>query len=140
MVYYSCLSVQGAFANYSQVLTLNGAFYIFGMLMFIYVTIETFYGFFRNFKNIGKVRIYLKAFLLSLAHYNPIYIVSVCVIFDMLLTVLQFFVVNKPNQFSKYFALTHILSSIVIGLMIFVSGSLVSLLSTAISLIICLGF
>jgi hypothetical protein len=140
MVYYSCVSVQGAFGNYSQILTLNGAFYIMGMLMFIYVTTETFYAFYRNFKNVNKVRIYLKAFLLSLAHYNPIYIVSVCIIIDILLTVVQFFTLNRQNQFSKFFALTHILSSIMIGLMIFVSGSLVSLVTTAISLAICFGF
>ena len=140
MVYYSCLSVQGAFSNYSQMVTINGVFYIIGMLMFIYVTIETFYAFIRNFKNVSKVRIYIKALLLSLAHYNPIYIVSVCVILDMLLAVMQFYMVNKPNQFSKFFVLTHFLSSLVIGLMIFVSGSLVSLFSTAICLVICFGF
>jgi len=39
MVYYSCISVQGAFYNYLQVITVNGIFYIIGMLMFIYVTI-----------------------------------------------------------------------------------------------------
>jgi hypothetical protein len=140
MCYYACLSVQGAFYNYSQVITVNGAFYIFGMLVFIYVTIETFYAFSRNFRNISKVRIYVKACLLSLAHLNPIYVVSVCVIFDMLMVVLQFYVVNKPNQFSKFFILTHLLSSFVIGLMIFVSGSLVSLFSTALCLVICFGF
>lgn len=140
MVYYSCLSFQGAFINYSQILTLNGGFYILGMLMFIYVTTETFYAFYRNFRNIHKVRIYLKACLLSLAHYNPIYIVSVCVIIDILLAVLQFFIVNKQNQFSKFFTFTHILSSVMIGLMIFVSGSLASIVTTAISLAICFGF
>ncbi len=140
MCYYSCVSVQGAFYNYSQMITLNGAFYILGMLVFIYVTIETFYAFFRNFRNISKVRIYVKACLLSLAHFNPIYVVSVCVLFDMLMAVLQFYVVSKPNQFSKFFVLTHLLSSVVIGLMIFVSGSLVSLFSTAVCLVICLGF
>jgi hypothetical protein len=140
MCYYSCLSVQGAFYNYSQLITLNGAFYIFGMLLFIYVTIETFYAFFRNFKNISKVRIYVKACLLSLAHFNPIYVVSVCVLFDMLMALLQFYVASKSNQFSKFFILTHLLSSVVIGLMIFVSGSLVSLFSTALCLLICFGF
>lgn len=140
MVYYSCVCVQGAFFNYTQIITLNGVFYILGMLMFIYVTVETFYSFVRNFKNIYKVRIWVKACLLALAHFNPVYIVSVCVLVDMLMAVVQFYLVNKKNQFSKFFVLTHILSSLVIGLMIFVSGSLVSLFSTAISLIICFGF
>jgi len=39
MVYYSCVCVQGAFFNYTQIITLNGVFYILGMLMFIYVTV-----------------------------------------------------------------------------------------------------
>lgn len=139
VVYYSCLSVQGAFYNYQQIITVNGVFYILGMLLFIFVTIETFYSFIRNKKRINKVRVYLKGCLLSLAYLNPIYVTSVCVAVDIVLIVLIFNVINSKNQLSRYLTISHILCTICIILMIFISHSLLSLLLTGISLLICLA-
>ena len=139
VVYYSCLSVQGAFYNYQQIITVNGVFYIMGMLLFICVTVETFYSFVRNHRQLNKVRVYLKGCLLSVAYINPIYVVSVCVTFDIMLSILEFNIINPRTQFSKFFTLTHILSTICIALMIIVSQSLVSLCITATCLVVCLG-
>lgn len=139
VVYYSCLSVQGAFYNYQQIITVNGVFYILGMLLFIYVTIETFYSFLRNFKLINKLRIYVKACLLSVAYLNPIYVTSVCVAFDIMLIVIHFYLINKKNQLSKIFTFTHILSTVSILFMIFISQSLISLFLSALSLLTCLA-
>jgi len=90
------------------------------MLLFIYVFVETLYSFLRNFKAINKLRIFIKACLLSLAHFNPIYVISVCTILDISLTILQFYRIQKRNQFTKIFTLAHILSTVAIILMIFV--------------------
>lgn len=139
VVYYSCLSVQGGFYNFLQIITVNGVFYIMGILLFIYVTIEAFYSFIRNYKLINKLRVYIKACLLSLAYLNPIYVASVCVAFDIMLIVLQFYLINKKNQLSKWFTISHILNTISILFMIFISSSLLSLFLTGISLLTCLG-
>lgn len=139
VVYYSSLSVQGAFYNYQQIITVNGVFYILGMLLFIYITIETFYSFIRNYKLINKLRIFVKACLLSVAYLNPIYVSSVCVAFDIMLIIIHFYVVNNKNQLSKFFTITHILSTVSILFMIFISHSLISLFLTALSLLTCLA-
>lgn len=139
VVYYSCLSVQGAFYNYQQIITTNGVFYILGMLLFIYITIETFYSFVRNYKLINKLRIYLKACLLSLAYLNPIYVTSVCVVLDIMLIAIHFYLINNKNQLSKYLTITHILSTISILFMIFISHSLISIFLTALSLLTSLA-
>lgn len=139
VVYYSCLSVQGAFYNYQQIITVGGVFYILGMLLFIFVTIETFYSFIRNMKRINKVRVFLKGCLLGLAYLNPIYVTSVCVAVDIVLIVISFNVINNKNQLSRYLTISHILCTICIILMIFISQSLLSLLLTGISLLTCLG-
>lgn len=139
VVYFSCLSVQGAFYNYQQIITINGVFYILGMLLFIYITIETFYSFIRNFKLINQIRIYIKACLLSLAYLNPVYVTSVCVAFDIMLVILHFYLIKNKNQLSKFSTFSHILSTLSILFMIFISHSLVSLFLTVLSLLTCLA-
>ena len=109
------------------------------MLLFIYITIETFYSFIRNHKLINKLRIFVKACLLSVAYLNPIYVASVCVAFDIMLIIIHFYVVNHKNQLSKFFSITHILSTVSILFMIFISHSLISLFLTALSLLTCLA-
>ena len=110
-----------------------------GMLLCIYVTIETIYSFIRNFKAINKVRVFLKGCLLSLGHINPIYAVSVCATLDVCLTIIQFYLIKKKNQFTHFFILVHVLSTICLVLMIFLPERLTSLVLTGIFLLFCLG-
>jgi hypothetical protein len=56
-----------------------------------------------------------------------------------MLTVAQFFLINKKNQFSMFFTATHILSTLCIVLMIFVPESLISIIATGVTLLICLS-
>jgi hypothetical protein len=115
----------------------NGIFYILGMLLFIYVTIETIYSMIRNFKCINKVRVYIKGIFLSLAHFNPIYLVSVCVTTDFLLATLEFMVIYKRNQFTKIILLSHLLCNLSILILILMPQRLSSLIATVLFLIIC---
>jgi hypothetical protein len=82
MIFYSCVSFQGAFYNPTKIVDLNGLNYILGILIYIGVVIESFYSFFRNTQFINKIRLLFKVTLLALGHINPIYIVSLCVVID----------------------------------------------------------
>lgn len=138
IVYYACVNIQGAFYNPLQLITVNGVFYILGMLLMIYVTIETIYSMIRNFKSINKVRVFIKGVLLSLAHFNPIYLISVCITTDVLLATLEFLVVYKRNQFTKIILLSHLLCNLSILTLILMPQRLSSLIATVAFLITCL--
>lgn len=107
------------------------------MLLMIYVTIEIIYSMIRNFKYINKVRVLLKGILLSLAHLNPIYLVSLCIIIDSLLATLEFMVINKRNKFTKIIMLSHFLCNFSVLLLIFMPQRLSSLIVTCTFLAIC---
>jgi hypothetical protein len=95
--------------------------------MMIFVTIETVYSLIRNKKSIGKLRVYLKGILLSLAHVNPIYIVSVCFIVDIMLAIIEFKAILKQNQFTKLLIINHILINLSVLILIFMPQKLTSL-------------
>lgn len=90
MIYAGSLSLQGAIFNPIQNISVNGLFYILGILGYIIVFIEMVYSINKDKNELYKVRIFIKASLLSIGHLNPIIVVSVAIITDVLLIVLQY--------------------------------------------------
>ena len=93
LTFAGCLSLQGAKFNPISQLTLNSVFYLIGIIAYLAIFIEILYSVHSNRQNFYKIRIFLKATLLSLGHINPIIVVSMAIILDILLTVLQFIVI-----------------------------------------------
>jgi hypothetical protein len=85
MIFYSCVSFQGAMVNRDKSLDMNGFSYILGILIYIGMVIVSFYSFLRNHLLVNKMRILFKITLLGMAHINPIYIVSTCLFLDTFL-------------------------------------------------------
>ena len=90
MIYAGSLSLQGAIYNPIQKISVNGLFYLLGIMGYIAVFIEMIYSINKDKYQLYKVRIFIKSSLLSIGHVNPIIVVSVAIITDILLIVLQY--------------------------------------------------
>ena len=87
--FMGCACLQGAILNPITSITINGLFYILGIIIYVCLCAETLYRIiFKDAKEyVHKVRIILKATLLSLSHFSPIYLVASCVVADTLLAI-----------------------------------------------------
>jgi uncharacterized membrane protein len=77
-------SVIGAFLNYSSVLTLNGVFYIVGVIVYGAILSEACVGVIMSHR-LCRLRVVLKATFLAGAGLNPLYLAAVAMIVDGLL-------------------------------------------------------
>lgn len=93
MTFAGSLSVQGARLNPIQKMTVNSLFYLIGIVLYLAIFIEMIYMVYQDKQNFYRVRIFLKATLLSIGHFNPIIVVSIAIILDILLVYLQFIIV-----------------------------------------------
>lgn len=83
LVFAGCASLQGAILNPSSMLSLNGVGYILGMIVWVGLLGETIFRCYSEWR-VSRARIFIKGSLLSAVHFNPIYIVSVVLVVDML--------------------------------------------------------
>ncbi len=93
LIFSGSLSLQGAFYNPIKLVTLNAFFYLIGVLMFIFIFIEIIYSLNQNKQNFYKIRIFIKASMLSIGHVNPITVFSITVIIDLLMIALQYLII-----------------------------------------------
>jgi hypothetical protein len=87
------LSLQGARLNPIQKLTVNSLFYLIGIFLYLFVFIEMLYSVHNSKQNFYRIRIFVKATLLSIGHLDPLILVSMSIILDILLVLLQFILV-----------------------------------------------
>lgn len=92
IIFAGSLSLQGAIFNPIQVITVNGIFYLLGIFVLIGAFIEMIYSIKKDSNSMYKMRIFIKSLLLSIGHLNPIIVVSVAIITDVLLIVVQYMI------------------------------------------------
>lgn len=91
MFFAGCASLQGAIVNPIQSLSVNAAFYIMGILMYFALLCECIYKVSQNKAlYFWKVRIVMKATLLSLSHYSPIYLLASTIVIDIVLVIVEY--------------------------------------------------
>jgi hypothetical protein len=127
MTFASSLSVQGAKLNPIQKLTINSLFYFIGIILYLAIFVEMLYSVHQNKQNFYRVRIFLKATLLSISHFNPMILVSMLIILDTLLVFLQFIIVENEVAWKKIWLVNHLLLNIVLALIFLLPHSLLSL-------------
>ena len=66
--------VQGAFLNPLETFTLTLASYLFGFVLFVLLLGEAVWSTVKDYENMFKIRIILKSVLLSVLHYNALYL------------------------------------------------------------------
>lgn len=88
LIYAGCASLQGAIFNPMESLSINGAFYILGILIYFSMLCECIYKVSQDkVYNFFKIRVMIKATLLSLSHFSPIYLLSSAVLIDIILVI-----------------------------------------------------
>jgi hypothetical protein len=127
MTFAGSLSLQGAKLNSIQKLTVNSLFYLIGIILYLIILIEMLYSVYQSKKNFYRVRIFLKATILSIGHSNPIIFVYMSIVLDISLIFLQFVVVENEVAWKKIWLLNHLLLNIVLALFFLLPNSLLSL-------------
>ncbi len=98
-----------------------------GIIVYFGILIEMLYSVNSNRQNFYKIRIFLKATLLSLGHLNPIIVVSMSIIIDILLIVLQFIVIENTVAWGKIWLINNLLLDLALALMFLLPNSALSL-------------
>jgi hypothetical protein len=89
VTFAGCASFQGAVINPIAALNVNSLFYIIGIMLYFSVVCECIYKISQSTAlNFWKLRVLIKATLLSLSHLSPIYLLSSTVIVDLILIVI----------------------------------------------------
>lgn len=85
-----CACLQGAIINPITDIDINGLFYILGILIYLIIFMEALFKvIFSDLKRFGfRIRIFVKATILSLAHLSPIYLLAATVIVDIIIATL----------------------------------------------------
>ena len=83
-----CVSLQGALLNPIQTVNLNSGFYMIGIAIYCVILALSLYFLYRDRNNLDKMRIFIKASLLSAANISPIYIFCTTILVDVVLLVI----------------------------------------------------
>ena len=111
----------------------NAAFYILGFFLYLLVFFECCYFLKKNLSYLWKARIFIKATLLSLAHLNPVFLVSLALFIDIALAIAEYNMTkSKPHlnynyPYPKLWLIDHILCNIALGILILLPIILLSL-------------
>lgn len=80
-----CVSLQGALLNPIQSVNLNSGLYMVGIAVYCVIFGIAVYFFYKDRNNMDKIRIFIKASLLSAANISPIYIFCSSILVDIVL-------------------------------------------------------
>lgn len=135
-----CASLQGAVLNPITSLTINGAFYIIGILLYFSLICECIYKVSQDKAlNFWKIRVLLKATLLSLSHLSPIYLLSSTVVIDLVLIIVEYQLSNYPKQYPKSWIFANVIVNLSLVLMVFLPIILLTLVLVSACLATAIG-
>ena len=79
VIFASVTCIQGALINFAEEYTRKSNFYILGFFVFLAVAVEAFWSFYKDRKNMFKIRVMVKAIIISILHYNAIYLFAMAI-------------------------------------------------------------
>jgi ABC-type multidrug transport system fused ATPase/permease subunit len=120
-------SLIGSFLNGSTIVSMSGMFYIVGVMVYALVFAEAVLSFYSE-KQIGRLRVVLKASLLAAGSLNPIYLASVAIIADAILIIVEFQLRKSNLTCPKAWLLTNIFALTALVSYFFVPDSLLTLI------------
>lgn len=120
MFFAGCASLQGAIVNPISSLNVNAAFYIMGILLYFILLCECIYKVSQDKAlNFWKVRILMKATLLSLSHYSPIYLLASTVVIDLVLIIVEYQLNPYSKTYSKSWIFANVTCNLALILLVF---------------------
>ena len=73
------ICMQGALMNVASEYTLKSNFYLLGFIILIGLLMEAVWSFWQNHENLFKLRVLVKALVISLLHYNALYLLAILI-------------------------------------------------------------
>lgn len=126
----------------------NATFYIIGIFLYFLVFLDCAYSLKKAVVNIWKVRIFMKATILSLAHFNPVFLIAMLLFADVTMIIFEYrWIRSKPKfefltPYPKLWLVNNLLAELALGLIILLPAILLGILivSIIIGYLICSEF
>lgn len=139
ITFAGCASLQGAILNPISNLNVNAAFYIIGILVFFLMIFECIYKNVRDHKlHFWKIRVVIKATMLSLSHFSPIYLLSSAIAIDFALAFVEYHINFYPKKLAFCWIFTNILINCSLAILVFMPSIQLSLIIVSILIVFVL--
>ena len=139
VVFAGCASLQGAFLNPISELSVNGMFYILGILLYFAALCETLYRLYTSVVvHFWRIRVFMKATLLSLAHFSPIYLVSTAVLVDLILVAIEYKICIYPKRFARWWIFSNITVNLALLILLYLPSVQISLFTISLFLLLAI--
>ena len=113
-------SLQGAILNPVKSISINSLFYIVGILIYCCIFCEALYKVYRNPTiYFWRLRILMKASILSLAHFSPIYLLSVAVLIDIIMVAGEYRICHYAQYFGRWWLFANITVNLALIMLVF---------------------
>jgi hypothetical protein len=106
--------------NPIEFININGLFYILGIMLYVGAVCDCIYKVKQN-KDLyfWKIRVLLKATLLSLSHFSPICLIAAAVAVDIGLIILEYHLTQYPKQYPRLWIFANVMANFSLALLIF---------------------
>lgn len=129
VIFAGCISFQGAIINPIDTVSLNGFFYILGIALYFAVFIEVCYSLkVKGRQSFWKLRVFLKATILSLCHWSPIYLIASTLFIDVILIIVEYKLCIYSQVFQKSWIAANLCANMALVLVVFAPTVIISLL------------
>ena len=126
MIFAGCCSFIGSIVNKDSVITLNGCFYIFGILILSILIADSLYNL-HSKGRISRLRIAVKASLLAGATSNPLYLITLAIVADFVLLILEYRMIANSYVCPKSWLMMNISAELALLSFFFVPDSLLTI-------------
>lgn len=131
-----CSSLQGSIYNPVNSLTSNGFFYILGICIYAAIICEAAYKLYIDrITYFWRLRVILKATVLSLAHFSPIYLFCTAILLDLMLLTVEYRLCRYPKYFGRWWMFAHIATNLSMIMLVFLPVIQLSLLLVSLFLV-----
>lgn len=120
MIFAGCASLQGAIMNPIESVNINGSFYILGILVYFSLMCECIYKLVQDkSQNFWKIRVFLKATLLSLSHHSPVYLLASTVVVDIILLIAELQLNPHAKKYCGFWTFANVTCNLSLILLVF---------------------
>ena len=128
-------SLQGSILNPVLSISANSFFYILGILVYCAIFCENFFKIYRNHVvYFWRFRVLVKASILCLAHFSPIYLLTVAVMVDIILIAAEYRICRYPQYFGRWWLFANIAANLALIMLVFLPVIELSLLLISLTL------
>lgn len=140
LVFNCSASLQSAILNPIEILSVSSVFTILGIVFLVLCVLDCLVSLIVNVENFYKTRILIKAVVLSVCHFSPLYIFCSSIAVDFILMVIEYRLTSDHKTHPKIWVFNNFLCIIVLAIAVLLHYHFVTLISVSVIVlfIICL--